>query len=122
MANAIGWVRVGPREDYQRLASSRVRPKIDETPVWSVVCFVVSKAARGRGLTTALLDAASDYAAAHGATTLEAYPVDPGDGRIASALGYSGLLSTFAAAGFEVVHDIDSPQSTVHRVVVRRAI
>ena len=46
---AIGWVSVAPREDYERLTNSRVRPKIDDTPVWSVVCFVVSKADAARG-------------------------------------------------------------------------
>ena len=35
-------------------------------------------------------------------------------------LGYTGLLSTFLKAGFEVVHTIDSPQATVRRVIVRR--
>ena len=62
-----------------------------------------------------------DYAIAHGAPALEAYPVSGGgDGRVAAAVGYTGLLSTFLAAGFEVVHQIDSPQSTVQRVIVRR--
>jgi GNAT superfamily N-acetyltransferase len=92
---AIGWVSVAPREDYERLTNSRVRPRIDDTPVWSVVCFVVSKSARGAGLTRRLLDAAADYARAHGAPGLEAYPVDPGEGRIPAALGYTGMLSTF---------------------------
>jgi GNAT superfamily N-acetyltransferase len=119
---AVGWVSVAPREDYERLTNSRVRPRLDETPVWSIVCFVVSKSARGGGLTRRLLDAAADYARAHGAPALEAYPVDPGDRRIPAAVGYTGLLSTFEAAGFEVVHRIDSPQATVQRVIVRRAI
>src|SRR5512140_2522811 len=52
---AVGWVSVAPREDYRRLAGSRVRPKLDDAPVWSVVCFVVSRTARGRGLTRRLL-------------------------------------------------------------------
>jgi GNAT superfamily N-acetyltransferase len=116
----IGWVSVAPREDYGRLANSRVRPPIDDVPVWSIVCFVVSRSVRGQGLTTRLLDAAMDYALAHGAPGLEAYPVDAGDGRIPSALGYTGHLSTFLAAGFHVVHEIDSPQATVRRVIVRR--
>jgi GNAT superfamily N-acetyltransferase len=119
---AVGWVSVAPREDYERLTNSRVRPKIDDLPVWSVVCFVVSKSERGQGLTGRLLDAASSYAFDHGAPGLEAYPVDPGDGRVPAALGYTGLLSTFEAAGFTVVHEIDSPQSKVRRVIVRRLI
>ncbi len=117
---AVGWVSVAPREDYGRLVHSKVRPPIDDRPVWSIVCFVVSKSVRGRGLTTLLLDAASAYARAHGAPALEAYPVDPGDGRVPAALGYTGLLSTFEAAGFRVVQTIDSPQSSVRRVTVRR--
>jgi GNAT superfamily N-acetyltransferase len=116
---AVGWVSVGPRADFARLTNSRVRPAIDEVPVWSIVCFVVSKSVRGQGLTTRLLDAAVDYAKAHGAPALEAYPVDT-DGRIPAAVGYTGLLSTFVAAGFRVVHEIDSPQATVRRVIVRR--
>ena len=119
---AVGWVSVAPREDYDRLANSRVRPRLDDVPVWSVVCFVVSRAARGAGLTARLLDAATEYARDHGAPALEAYPVDPGEGRVPAALGYTGLLSTFQAAGFEVVRRIDSPQSTVQRVIVRRTI
>ena len=116
----VGWVSVAPREDYARLTNSRVRPRIDDTLVWSIVCFVVSRSARGQGLTTRLLDAAMDYATERGAPALEAYPVAAGDGRIPAAVGYTGLLSTFLAAGFEVVHEIDSPQATVRRVIVRR--
>jgi hypothetical protein len=39
---------------------------------------------------------------------------------VPAALGYTGLLSTFEAAGFRVVATIDSPQSSVRRVTVRR--
>jgi GNAT superfamily N-acetyltransferase len=117
---AVGWVSVGPRADFARLTNSRVRPPIDEVPVWSIVCFVVSKSVRGQGLTTRLLDAAANYALAHGAPGLEAYPVDTRAARIPAAVGYTGLLSTFVAAGFRVVHEIDSAQATVRRVIVRR--
>jgi GNAT superfamily N-acetyltransferase len=116
----VGWVSVAPRSDYGRLVNSRVRPPIDDRPVWSIVCFVVSRSARGQGLTTRLLDAAMDYAIERGAPALEAYPVAVGAGRIPAAVGYTGLLSTFLAAGFEVVREIDSPGATVQRVIVRR--
>lgn len=119
---AVGWVSIAPREDYERLTNSRVRPRIDDVPVWSIVCFVVSRSVRGQGLTTRLLDAAGEYARAHGAPGLEAYPVDSGGSRVAAAVAYTGHLSTFLAAGFAVVHEIDSPQSTFRRVIVRRDI
>jgi hypothetical protein len=34
----------------------------------------------------------------------------------------TGLLSTFLAAGFRVVPDVDSPQATDGRVIVRRGL
>jgi GNAT superfamily N-acetyltransferase len=119
---AVGWVSLGPRSDFHRLEHSRVRPRLDDLPVWSIVCFVVSKSERRGGLTTRLLDAAMAYAISHGAPALEAYPVDPGKGRIPAALGYTGLLSTFKAARFQVMHEISSPQSSVRRVIVRRRV
>ena len=66
-ATPVGWVSLAPRDDYERLTNSRVRPRIDDLPVWSVVCFVVSKRERGQGLTSQLLDAAMAYAVDHGA-------------------------------------------------------
>ena len=48
---------------------------------------------RGQGVADALLDAAIAYARDHGATILEAYPVDVPDGeRIPSANAYQGTL------------------------------
>ncbi len=86
----VGWVSLGPREDYRRLASSKILAPVDDTPVWSIVCFVVSRRARGQGVAIELLAAAIDYARDHGATMLEAYPVDTTDGRVPAANAYHG--------------------------------
>ena len=99
----IGWVSLGPRDDYERLKHSKILAPIDDRPVWSIVCFVVSRAWRGRGVATALLGAAMDHARAHGATTIEAYPIDPSRGRVSAASAYQGSLSMFEKAGFRVV-------------------
>ena len=101
---AVGWISIGPREDYERLVHSRVLARVDDTPVWSIVCFVVGRRSRGRGIARALLDAGIDYAREHGATTLEAYPAEvPAGQRVPSANVYRGTLSMFEATGFEVV-------------------
>lgn len=100
---AIGWVSLGPREDYERLAFSKMLRPIDERPVWSIVCFVVLGRQRGRGVGTALLDAAIAYARERGATTLEAYPIHESRGRISSASAYTGTQGMFERAGFQVV-------------------
>jgi len=72
----VGWVTLGPREDFKKLARSPVMKPVDDRPVWSVVCFVVPAAYRGQGVARELLDAAIAYAKKRGATLLEAYPVD----------------------------------------------
>jgi GNAT superfamily N-acetyltransferase len=99
---AVGWVSVGPREDYVRLERSKVLKRLDDRPVWSIVCFVVSRRWRGRGVAAALLDAAIEHAHRNGATLLEAYPVDPSRGRVSAAAAYMGPLGMFERAGFTV--------------------
>ncbi len=119
---AVGWVSLGPREDYERLSYSKILAPLDEMPVWSIVCFVVSRRSRGQGVAAALLDAAIDYAREHGATTLEAYPVDTGEGRVPSANVYHGTLAMFERAGFTVAARRQWNASTPVRPIVRRAL
>lgn len=116
---AVGWVSLGPRADFERLERSRVRPRLDAVPVWSIVCFVVSRRARRHGLQERLLDAAIAYAREQGAPALEAYPVDTALGRPSAATLYTGTLSTFERAGFRIARSIDSPTATVARTIVR---
>jgi GNAT superfamily N-acetyltransferase len=119
---AVGWVSMGPREDYERIQQSVVLAPLDDRPVWSIVCFVVGKSARGQGVAHALLDAAIAYARQHGATLLEAYPADTGGKRIPSASAFRGTVSMFERAGFEVVARRQFNKSTPVRPIVRRRI
>ena len=119
---AIGWVSFAPREDFERLEHSTVLARIDEKPVWSIVCFVVGRRARGQGVAEAMLAAAIDYARDHGATLLEAYPADTSSGRIASANAYMGTLSMFERAGFKEVERRQANGAVRPRPIVRRAV
>ena len=119
---AVGWVSLGPREEYERLAWSKVLAPVDDTPVWSIVCFIVSRHARGKGLAAALLDAAVAYAREKGATTLEAYPVDAGEGRIPAANAYHGTVSMFEKAGFQVVERRQYNATSPIRPIVRHSL
>jgi GNAT superfamily N-acetyltransferase len=119
---AVGWVSLGPREDYERLTHSRVLAPIDDKPVWSIVCFVVGRRHRGQGIAAALLDAAVDYARAHGATLLEAYPVDAAGGRVSAATAYKGTVTMFERAGFAVADRRRANRSSPERPIVRRRI
>lgn len=117
---AVGWISIGPREDYERLVHSRVLAPVDDSPVWSIVCFVVGRRSRGRGIARALLAAAIAYAREHGATMLEAYPVEvPTGRRVPSANVYRGTLSMFEAAGFTVVTRRPVPGGATDRPIVR---
>ncbi|HAV61328.1 MAG TPA: GNAT family N-acetyltransferase [Verrucomicrobiales bacterium] len=97
-----GWIALAPRAEYPRLAGSRVLKPVDDQPVWSVTCFFIARAHRGRGLGLALLEAAVEFARDQRAEWLEGYPVEPRS-RQADAFVYTGLRSTFAKAGFEEV-------------------
>ena len=114
-----GWVSLGPREDFVKLARLKVFAPVDDRPVWSIVCFVVGRADRGKGLARALLVAAIDYARNQGATTLEAYPADTGGQRIHVSDAYKGTLTMFERAGFSVVARRRWSANTVERLTVR---
>jgi ribosomal protein S18 acetylase RimI-like enzyme len=116
---AVGWVSLAERESFDRLTTAKVLAKVDDRPVWSIVCFVVSRKHRGAGIAAALLDAAVKHARASGATMLEAYPADTGGHKIPAANAYHGTLSMFEKAGFEVVAIRQAPQSKHARPIVR---
>lgn len=97
---AVGWCSFAPRLEFPRLGRSRILRAVDGEPVWSVVCFFIDRKARGRGVASALLEAAAAEARARGARVLEGYPVDV-MGRTADASTYTGTVSMFRAAGFE---------------------
>jgi GNAT superfamily N-acetyltransferase len=99
---AAGWCSLGPREDFGSLERSPKLKRIDDTPVWSVVCFYIPRKYRRRGLMGLLLAAAVDYVRGNGAAVVEAYPVETPGEMIGSA-GYMGLKPAFEKAGFKEV-------------------
>jgi len=98
----IGWVALGPREDFAKLANSPVMRPLDDEPVWSIVCFVVPSAYRQQGVARELLAGAVGYARRRGVRLLEGYPVDKAEpsGREGSWFGSKRM---FDEAQFEEV-------------------
>ena len=99
---AAGWCAIAPREDYPRLADSRIFAPLDEQPVWSVSCFFIAKPFRRQGVTVELLRAAVKLAKKHGAKIVEGYPHDLGKGELPDVFVWTGLLPAFKKAGFKV--------------------
>lgn len=98
----VGWVSLGPREDYAKLARSPIMKPIDGQPVWSLVCFVVPSEYRSKGVATELLAGAVRYARKRGVRLLEAYPVDKAEASAADAPWF-GSKRMFDASGFQEV-------------------
>ena len=118
---AVGWVGLGPRDDFARLARSRTLPQLPGDAVWVINCFVVAKGSRRSGVAGRLLEAAVAYAREHGAGMLEGYPVQTGGSRISSASVYTGTAAMFERAGFSVFAPSTSKAASgTPRVVMRR--
>ena len=96
----VAWCSVAPREAYPTLERSRILKRVDEKPVWSIVCFFTAKPFRGKGITLKLLRAAIKCVDKHGGKIVEGYPVEPKGRRMSDAFAYTGLASTFRKAGF----------------------
>jgi ribosomal protein S18 acetylase RimI-like enzyme len=111
----VGWVSMGPREDYAKLARSPVLRPVDDAAVWSIICFVVPAEFRGQGVARALLEAAVAFARKQGARIIEAYPVDR-SGRSSDDTMWFGAKSMYDGAGF-----IEVARRKPQRPIVRLA-
>jgi GNAT superfamily N-acetyltransferase len=98
----VGWVSLGPREEFAKLVRSPVMKAVDDQPVWSIICFVVPSEYRGQGVAQALLAGAVKYAKSQGAKLLEAYPVDTHEHSADDAMWF-GRKSMYDREGFDEV-------------------
>lgn len=100
----VAWVSVGPRPAFGRILRSPItRLSPDEARdegIWSIVCFWMPRAERGKGVGRWLLEAAVAHARAAGARDVEAYPVDTRGRRIPSSDAFTGTWDLFRSAGF----------------------
>jgi hypothetical protein len=112
---AVGWVTLGPRTEFLKLARSPVMGP------WTTRRCGQSCASSFRpniGI-AAPLQGAVDYAARRGARILEAYPVDPRDKARDDSM-WHGAKSMFDRAGFTEVAR-RRPQRPVMRIELRAA-
>ena len=98
----VGWISLGPREDFAKLRKSPVMKPVDDRPVWSIVCFVVPSEYRKQGVARELLEGAIAFARKRGVELLESYPVDREQPSAADA-SWFGSQRMFDDAGFDEV-------------------
>lgn len=105
---AVGWVATAPRPatpefNIGRKASAvEVEAHATDEGIWATTCFFVRKDARGEGVTTALVDAAEDWAKKNGARRLEACPMAHDVKRSSTGL-FVGPKRVFDRAGYTTV-------------------
>ncbi len=112
-----GWCSVAPREQYGSLERSPVLKRLDDTPVWSIVCFFVTRKQRGQGIAHALIRGAVEYVRSQGGKVVEAYPLQPRQEQLPPFSSYMGLPEMFERAGFMVC-----ARPSKNRVILRHHI
>jgi len=115
-----GFVSLGPRADYGRVAKSKATPPVDDVPAWVIPCITVRPDFRGRGIGLALLRATVEYAAAGGARAIEGYPRADAK-RVKDDFAFIGTEELFRKAGFRRVRGVmrDLPKGWTPRVAMR---
>jgi GNAT superfamily N-acetyltransferase len=113
----VAWCSVAPREEFGSLNRSPVLKRIDDQPVWSIVCFFVAKSHQGKGMLQQLIPAAVEYVRQQGGSIVEAYPTQPKGGRMPPVSSYMGLPGLFARAGF-----VECARPSKSKVIMRYTI
>lgn len=111
----VGWVQVGPRDEFPTLERSRLLCAFDDSDSWSINCFVTRVGYRRRGIAGAMLAAAMAFARHHGAPLAEGYPVD--GPRSSSVDFFTGTLTMFQEEGF-----VEVLRRNPTRPMVRRSL
>jgi len=113
----IGWCAVAPREEYIRLANSKVLARIDDKPVWSITCFFVAKPFRKMGISVELLKGVIKFCKRKKVKILEAYPTEPYSENIPAVFAWTGIPSAFEKVGFKAV-ERRSPKRPIMRYYI----
>ncbi len=99
----IGWCSVAPREEFPRLEGSKILKRVDDQPVWSIVCLFVAKEYRRYGVSLQLIKEAVNFVKEQGGRIVEAYAVEPKKDTLPDAFAFYGFFSTYLKANFKEV-------------------
>ncbi|HEV8654934.1 MAG TPA: GNAT family N-acetyltransferase [Candidatus Limnocylindria bacterium] len=116
----IGFLSLGPRTDFSRIANSKATPPVDDVEAWVVPCITVRRGHRGKGVAVAMLRAALEYAGKRGAPAVEGYPRADGK-RVHDDFAFIGTEAMFRKAGFRKIRGVlpALPKGWAPRVTMR---
>lgn len=99
----VAWCTFGPQADFPRLQRVKAYQVDDTAGVWSVPCFYIKPAWRGKNLSSMVLERALLEAKKCGAKVMEGYPVTKtkeGD-KLPAAFSWTGPEAIFLKQGFK---------------------
>jgi len=99
-----GWCHAAPRTAIPKLKLYREFAVEDPERVGSIVCFVIAKPYRCRGIARRLLDAACDTFTRQGLALAEAYPRKHSE---SDSGNFPGPLKMYLDAGFTVFRELE---------------
>lgn len=111
----VGWCSYGPRVVFPRLERVKAYRRDDTEGIWSITCFFIPKEYHHKNLARQMLAAALRFMKKRHVRIVEAYPVPPTlDGsKLPGAFVWTGPLSIFEKAGFEIVQRISHSRPLV---------
>ena len=113
----IAWCAVALSESILRLERSRTLRRLDDLPTWSITCFFIHKDFRRQGISSQLLEAAAKYVKSRSGRVVEGYPVVVRKGKLPDPFIWTGIVSMFEKAGFEVAAKPSATRRIVRRYV-----
>jgi len=118
----VGWCSIGPRGDFPALERSRVLQTEWTPTTWSVTCFFIPTKHRGKGVATAMLEAAVELARKRGASAVEGYPQKAlaSGAPLPGPFAWTGVPGLFERCGFERLNPGDGRPIYVRNLAARR--
>lgn len=114
----VGWCQFGLTSELPNIKSKKAyEAEAGEPPDWRITCFYTGKGHRRRGVADAALEGALCLISGLGGGTVESYPEDTADRRVAGSFLHNATLATFERHGFRSIRRIGK-----HRWVVRALV
>jgi len=98
----VGWISVGPWQQFVRLEKSKTLRPFDALPTWLITCFFVRKSERQQGYSKKMLAILLAFVADKfpEVPALDAFPFNP-QSKLPDPFVWGGVLSTFLDLGFQ---------------------
>lgn len=117
----VGWAGISPVAELHEYGSKRYPEADDQERTWVLWCFRVRAGHGRKGIATALVEAATDYATSKGAAEVVGYPLDNDGGKVDRTLASVGTRRMFEQAGFTVDGHLDGKRDGFRQAVMRRS-